>query len=109
MSFFQWMGVLMAVAAGALIWRGQGVRERALLATRLRCQREGVVLLDQTVALRQTRLARDADGRLRMRRVYQFEFTVTGGERYQGETTMLGLSPRHIMLPPHRDDGEQMH
>ncbi|MBZ2188528.1 DUF3301 domain-containing protein [Alcanivorax sp. JB21] len=102
MTLFQLLLLAMAFATGALIWRGQGVRERALIATRQRCEREGLVLLDQSVALHRARPARDDNGRLCMRRVYQFEFTVTGGERYRGDTTMLGLRLAKIMLPPHR-------
>ena len=96
------MFLAMAFAAGALIWRGQGVRERALALTRQRCEREGLVLLDQSVALHRARPARDENGRVCMRRVYRFEFTVTGGERYRGDTTMLGLRLARIVLPPHR-------
>ncbi|MCH8543785.1 MAG: DUF3301 domain-containing protein [Alcanivorax sp.] len=102
MNLFQLLCLFMALAAGALIWRGQGVRERALAATRQRCEREGLVLLDQSVALHRVRPARDENGRLCMRRVYQFEFTVTGGERYRGDTTMLGLRLAKILLPPYR-------
>ncbi len=88
--------------AGAWFWRAQGAREYALQATRLHCQREAVDLLDQTVALKKVWLRRDASQRMRLWRLYQFEFTVTGGERYTGHTEMLGPRVLRIELPPHR-------
>ncbi|MBA4719820.1 MAG: DUF3301 domain-containing protein [Alcanivorax sp.] len=88
--------------AAALFWRAQKIRESALLATRRHCQREDVMLLDETVALRRVRVRRDPGRGLCLLRCYSFEFTVTGGERYQGETRMLGPRVLSITLPPHR-------
>lgn len=90
------------VVVAIWFWRAQGAREHALQATRQHCQQEGVDLLDQTVALKKVWWRRDASQRLRLWRLYQFEFTVTGGERYTGHTEMLGPRVLRIELPPHR-------
>ena len=56
----------------------------------------------QTVGLKRFRLARDERGRWGLWRIYAFEFTVTGGERYQGETRLRGERVHSVVLPPHR-------
>ena len=104
--------LLAALAIGAaLFWRSQRIRETALRATRRHCEREEVLLLDQTVGLKRLRLRRDGEGRLRLWRVYEFEFTVTGGERYRGETLVTGDRVVRVTLPPHRfsQEPDQLH
>ncbi len=68
-------------------------REAALRACRRTCERHELQLLDETVALRRLRLGRGADGRVRLRRHYGFEYSERGDERRQGEAVLLG---RHI-------------
>lgn len=99
------------VLGAALFWRAQRIRETALRVTRRHCEREEVLLLDQTVGLRRLRLRRDQGGRLRLWRLYEFEFTVTGGERYKGETEVLGERVQRVVLPPHRftREPDQLH
>lgn len=95
------LGVL--VWGAVLFWRAQRIRETALLATRRHCEREEVMLLDETVGLKRLRLRREARGEpIRLWRFYEFEFTVTGGERYRGETLLIGERVARITLPPHR-------
>lgn len=104
--------LLFALAAGAgLFWKGRQVHEIALRLTRRHCEREEVLLLDETVGLKKIRLRRDERGRLRLWRLYTFEFTVTGGERYSGETRVIGGQVASITLPPHRffDEPDQLH
>ena len=95
--------LLAALAIGAaLFWRSQRIRETALRATRRHCEREEVLLLDQTVGLKRFRLARDERGRWGLWRIYAFEFTVTGGERYPGHTYVQAGHVQRVELPPHR-------
>lgn len=96
---------MVAIAAG-LFWRGRRIHEMTVRITRRHCQREEVLLLDETVALKKIRLRRDHLGRRRLWRLYTFEFTVTGGERYNGETQVLGDQVSQITLPPHRFNRE---
>ena len=75
-------------------------REAAVEAGRRACAAEQLQLLDWTVVLRQIRLGRDADGRLRFRRTYGFEFADTGDNRTQGSLTLLGDQLIAVGLPP---------
>lgn len=99
------------VIGAALFWRAQRIRETALRVTRRHCEQENVLLLDQTVGLKRLRLRRDGNGRLRLWRFYEFEFTVTGGERYRGETLVASDRVVRVTLPPHRftREPDQLH
>jgi hypothetical protein len=71
-------------------------REAAVHAARAACTSEGLLLLDDTVAISVLKLARDDDGRLRLQRAYDFEYSDTGDNRLKGSIVMLGH--RVIML-----------
>jgi hypothetical protein len=88
--------------AGYYWWRAHGVRELALRAAREHCQQLQVQLLDDGVARRGFWLKRGDDGRLHIWRSYQFEFTATGDDRYQGRVFMLGQRVEAIRLETHR-------
>jgi len=94
---------LLALALGALFWVDSlRARERAVAAGRAACTRYGVQLLDDTVAFARLRLARDDDGRLRLRRTYDFEFSDTGNNRRRGAIVMLGGVLADLQLEPYR-------
>ncbi len=91
---------LLIFIAGAWFWTdSMRAREAALDAGRRACTAEGVQLLDWTVMLRQTRLGRDDEGRLRVKRVYEFEFSDTGNNRIKGSITLLGQELLALNLP----------
>lgn len=93
---------LLALVLGALFWVDSlRARERAVAAGRAACRRYGVQLLDDTVAFAQLRLARDDDGRLRLRRTYAFEFSDTGNNRRRGAIVMLGGILTDLQLEPY--------
>lgn len=96
-----WLAMVFLVALH--FWRTQGVRQTALQVTRNHCQREGLLFLDESVALRAVWFKRDAQGNLCFWRRWVFEFTVTGGERYVGDTITLGNRVAAVNLPPHRE------
>ena len=78
---------------GVLVWLWQSslrAWESAREAGALACQRYGVQLLDDTVALQRLWWRRDRDGRLRLERIYHFEFTDTGTTRRLGRLVMVG-------------------
>ena len=75
--------------------------ERALAAGRAACARYGVQLLDETVAASALRLARDGEGRLRIRRVFAFEFSDTGNNRRHGSVVILGTEVQDLHLEPY--------
>src|SRR5690242_9469024 len=83
--------VIVAAAAGAwFLWDSLKAREAANIAMRGACEAEGLFFLDDTVALASVRPARNADGRLAFRRIYEFEFSDTGHNRRDGTIAMLG-------------------
>jgi hypothetical protein len=49
--------------------------------------------------LKQTRLGRDDEGRARVKRVYEFEFSDTGDNRIKGSITLLGRELLALNLP----------
>ncbi|WP_178087316.1 DUF3301 domain-containing protein [Pseudomonas sp. C27(2019)] len=82
-----WLLVALVIA---WIWRGHGVRERALAFVRQHCDNEKVQLLDGNVAFKGWRLMPDGKGQKRLARLYGFEFTVTSQERLNGTVAMFG-------------------
>jgi hypothetical protein len=97
------VAAIVLIVAGVFFWIDSlRARERALAAGRSACQRYGVQLLDETVQFARLRLARDDDGRLRLRRSYTFEFSDTGDNRRHGAIVMLGGELQDMQLEPHR-------
>ncbi len=73
--------------------------ENARATVALACQRDGVHLLDDTVALQRLWWRRDQDGRLRAERIYHFEFTDnTGSARRLGRLVMLGWRVEELQM-----------
>ena len=95
-----WLALVMT--AGGLWWHGFKIKERALAVVKKRCQELDLQFLDQTVALRTFKLKRSEGGRLRVYRIYGFEFSSTGEERYRGYIALLGQQVEEVMLEPHR-------
>ena len=94
--------VLMLLAtAGAWLWHNHGLRERALERVKQHCSNLGIELLDGNVALKKIAFIKDANGRRRLARVYNFEFTVTGDQRHTGTITQFGAHSAKIELPPY--------
>lgn len=93
--------LLLFAACAAWLWRGHGIRERALALVRRHCEKAEVMLLDDNVALQRLRLLRDARGQRRLARVYGFEFTVTGEQRHVGSISMFGQHLGKIELAAH--------
>ena len=54
------------------------------------------------MALSKFRIKRDTRGNVRLWRCYQFEFTATGQERYNGSVVLFGSQVGDIQLEPHR-------
>ncbi|MBW7900110.1 MAG: DUF3301 domain-containing protein [Rhodocyclaceae bacterium] len=82
---------LLALGALAWLWLDSlKAREAGMREARAACAEEGLQLLDDTVAIRSLRLARDDAGRLRLQRTYVFEYSDSGDDRRQGGVTLLG-------------------
>jgi hypothetical protein len=96
------VAAILLIVAGGLFWMDSlRARERALTAGRNACARYGVQLLDETVQFARLRLARDEDGRVRLRRTYSFEFSDTGDNRRHGAIVMLGGELQDLQLEPY--------
>ncbi len=82
---------LLVLVGAAWFWHDTiRAREAGIKAARGACERAGVQLLDDTVALRTMRLARNEAGHLTLRRVYEFEFSGSGFDRQPGGVVLLG-------------------
>jgi hypothetical protein len=84
------VGILFLAAVAWLWLDSLKVREAAVRAAKEICASEGLLFLDDTVAIAGIRLARGEDGRLRLQRTYDFEFSDTGNNRLNGSVVMLG-------------------
>ena len=94
---------LTLVLLGALVWLwfdSMRARERALALGKSACARDGLQFLDETVECVALRLARNADGRMVLRRTYGFEFSDTGNNRRAGSIVMLGGEVESLYTEP---------
>ncbi len=96
------LALALVLVAATLWFDSLRAREHAVAAGRDACARFGVQLLDETVAFTRLRLARDEEGRLRLRRTYVFEFSETGDNRRHGAIVMLGARLEDLQLEPYR-------
>ena len=90
--------IALLLACAALVWLwldSLRAREAAVVAAREACAVEGLMLLDDTVAIAALRLARDADGHVKLQRAYNFEYSDTGNNRRDGSVVLLG---RRVIL-----------
>ena len=93
---------LVLIVAGLAFWIDSlRARERALEAGRAACERNGLQLLDETVAGAGLRLARNDAGELRIRRVFVFEFSDNGNNRRRGSITVLGGAVQDLYIEPY--------
>jgi hypothetical protein len=90
--------VALLAAAGWFLWDSLQAREAANAAIRPACVAEGLLFLDDTVALDRLRLGRDDEGRLRIARVYRFDYSDTGSNRCRGSVTLLGARVVNVDL-----------
>jgi len=111
--------LLVLALLGAAVWLwldSLKAREIGVKAAQAACADEGLQFLDDTVAIRSLRLIRDDDGRLRLRRVYGFEYSDTGDNRRPGTITLLGqrvellhVRPQLYVVPRAPETHETLH
>lgn len=90
MDFLDLTGLLLLAAAGWLWLDSLKAREVAVSIARSACKAESMLLLDDTVAIAKLSLARGDEGQAALRRVYDFEYSDTGNDRWPGTIVMLG-------------------
>lgn len=95
--------VLIIVALGGwFAFDALRAREAATLAAREACRAQGLQFLDDTVQGARTRFGRDAEGLLRLRRTFSFEFSDDGMNRRAGQVVLLGARLESLQLDPYR-------
>jgi hypothetical protein len=104
MTFLEVLSLLAAAGAAGLLWTSLKAREAANAAMRAACRAEGLLFLDDTVALQSMRPSRDGNGRMALRRIYGFEYSDTGDNRRKGSVTLLG--PRIVAIDMGRAAGD---
>ena len=83
-------GILLLAGIAWLWIDSLKAREAAIRAAREVCAAEGLLLLDDTVAISGLKPARDEEGRLKLQRAYDFEYSDTGNNRLKGSVVMQG-------------------
>lgn len=88
------LAFLVFVALIVVAWHdGRQVQEIAVARCRRACEQAGLQFLDDIAPVWRLRLARDAHGVLRLRRVFTFDYCTALGERRRGSIVMLGRTP----------------
>jgi len=90
MPVLEVLGIL-ALAAIAWLWLDSlKAREAAVRAAREVCAAEGLMFLDDTVAISGLKPVRDDGGQVTLQRAYDFEYSDTGDNRLKGSVVMQG-------------------
>lgn len=90
---------LVGLAAVGWFWNDSlQARERMTAACTRLCKDMDLQFLDETVALAGLRLTRSADGWLAWRRLYVFEFSESGSDRWQGRARLTGRHVESVQL-----------
>jgi hypothetical protein len=96
------LSTLLFLAALVWLWfDSMRARERALALGKRACERDDLMFLDETVECVALGFARDADGRVALRRTYSFEFSDTGNNRRNGSIVMLGGEVESFYTEPY--------
>lgn len=98
---FEIAGLVLIALVVWLVWDSLHAREAAVSASRSACEAEGYQFLDDTVAIESVRPGRDSEGRVRLRRVYGFEYSDTGLSRHKGSVVMLGTEVLALSIGRH--------
>ena len=95
---------------GSVVWfwlDSLKAREAGIVAARRACQREGVQLLDETVVGHGLRFARNDHGHVVLRRGFDFEYSVSGDDRYRG-TVVIEAEQLCLLLGEDRRGDERV-
>jgi len=92
MPVIELISLALLLAIGWLWLDSLKAREAGVLAARKACAAEDLLFLDETVSIESVRFARDDDQRLKLRRVYSFEYSDTGDNRREGSVSLIGTT-----------------
>ncbi|TAN05466.1 MAG: DUF3301 domain-containing protein [Rhodanobacteraceae bacterium] len=90
--------LLFCLALGATWYHVLRLRERATLHARRLCERHGLQMLDDSVALHRLRLQRQR-GKWQVLREYRFDTSLGGNDRRTASLTLRGDHVMHVSLP----------
>jgi len=91
--------LLLLAVAGFLFWNDSlRARDRMLQVCARLCREMKLQFLDETVALSSMRFARGANGWPEFIRIYSFEFSGTGQDRWAGRATLAGRRVLSVQL-----------
>ncbi len=93
-----WLPLAVCVAVGVAWYHALRLRERATRHAARLCERHGLQLLDQSVALHRLFLHR-RHGALRVFREYRFDTSLGGQDRQSASMTLLGDRVVRVSLP----------
>jgi hypothetical protein len=102
---FSLVKLLLLILLGGIAvywWQSGHFKGRAREFANEHCRQLGLQLLDQSMVIVGIWPVRGADGKLVLRRRYQFEFASLGDRRYQGRLVMLGNKLYTIDLEPYK-------
>ena len=101
LDFSTLLGLLALIAIAAIAWFwNDSLRARenmTVTCTRI-CQEMHLQFLDETVALASLRLGRAPSGNLAWRRMYVFEFSESGADRWKGRAQLIGHKVESVQL-----------
>ncbi len=89
-------------------WESGVYKGRARQLATAHCRALELQLLDDGMVITGIRPARNAAGRLVLRRSYRFEFASTGDRRYRGAIVLDGMQLRSIELEPYKLSDSQV-
>jgi len=95
------LAILALVVIGATIWFWSDslrARERMTATCTHICSEMRLQFLDETVALARLRLTRTDRGWLAWRRIYNFEFSESGSDRWKGRALLTGQRVESVQL-----------
>ena len=91
--------MLITIVAVILLWyESLRFREQVTRMCRELCEQSDLQLLDQSISLSGISVARNRYGRWQLRRVYQFDVSHNGTDRYSGFVTLLGSVVEAIQI-----------
>ena len=94
---------LIIVGLGLLYWWKSGqFKGRARTLAIDYCKQHNLQLLDDSMVSSGLWPEKIAGRGLHIRRTYQFEFTSTGAQRYQGTIILAGMQLKAIKLDPYK-------
>ncbi len=87
------------IGLGAWFWANNlRAREMAIAVSAEACKSSGVQFLDQTVSINRLGIGREPSGTMSLQRVYGFEFTLEGDQRFEGKVAMQGARVKAVHL-----------